>query len=48
MQIQMKTASEAGATAPKARAIPFGKQTVPLCPKSDAHASAFSSLGGAQ
>ena len=46
MDLHKKMASEAAATAPKARAVPFGKQTVLLCPKSEAHASA--DVGGAQ
>jgi hypothetical protein len=43
-----KMASEAAATAPKARAVPFGRQTVLLCPKSRGGASEFSHEGGEQ
>ena len=42
MDTGKKMASEAAATAPKARAVPFGKQTVLLCPKSRGGASEFS------
>lgn len=46
MDLHKKMASEAAATAPKARAVPFGKQTVLLCPKSRDGASEFSHVGG--
>jgi hypothetical protein len=48
MDLNKKMASEAAATAPKARAVPFGKQTVLLCPKSRGRASEFSHEGGEQ
>lgn len=48
MDTRKKMAFEATPTAPKARAVPFGKQTALLCPKSEDGASEFSHAGGAQ
>lgn len=48
MDTGKKMAFEATPTAPKARAVPFRKQTVLLCPKSRGGASEFSHEGGEQ
>jgi hypothetical protein len=48
MDTEKKMAFEATPTAPKARAVPFGKQTVLLCLKSEGGASEFWHAGGAQ
>lgn len=48
MDTGKEMAFEATPTAPKARVVPFGKQTVLLCPKSRGGASEFSHEGGQQ
>lgn len=46
MDAGKKMASEAAATAPKAGVVPFGKQTVLLCLKSEDGASGLYVRGG--
>ena len=48
MDTRKKMAFEATPTAPKARAVPFRKQTVLPCPKSEGRTSEFSHEGGKQ
>jgi len=46
---ETKMGPEAAGTAIRTLAVvPFGKQTVLLCPKSDGGASQFSQMGGVQ
>ena len=48
MDTDKKMGPEAAGTAIRTLAVPFGKQTVLLCPKREGGASAFLYLGGAQ
>jgi hypothetical protein len=46
MKTRTKMGPEAAATAIRTLAVPFGKQTVLLCLKSEDGASEFSKMGG--
>ena len=46
MDTEMKMASEAAVTAPKALVVALRKSTVLLCPKQQTSASGFSHSGG--